>query len=78
MCRIYRTNVRFHYKEIPALFKFDIFQEMETQFAQQFLADLDVNTGVTIQLNSSPKIAGNNFTRSQIIIHLPKLGWSQS
>ncbi len=37
------------------LFKFDVIMEMEKQFTQQFLANTDVNKGVTIQLISSPK-----------------------
>jgi hypothetical protein len=48
MCRIYPTNVRLHYKEIPVLFKFDVIKEMEKQLTQQFQRIMDPrsNTGV--------------------------------
>jgi hypothetical protein len=48
MSRIYRTIARFHYKEIPALFKFDVIKEIEKQFIQQLQRIIDPrsNTGV--------------------------------
>jgi hypothetical protein len=60
------------------LFKFYVIKEMEKQFTQQFLANTDVNTGVTILLISSPKKCRYNFMRSQVNIHLPKLLWSHA
>jgi hypothetical protein len=48
MCRIYPTNVRFQYKEIPVLFKFEVIKEMEKHLTQQFQRIIDPrsNTGV--------------------------------